>query len=130
MSPFVARCMLLLAAIGTLLPITPVSAQALSGTDELALVFCTYVRDNDSNRLRSKLRAERLRMRDIYSSVRCNDSSLIQFALRHKSYDIGRYIASSVEPEDIQASGDYEWARQHQLLDNPIGQVLRARLTQ
>ncbi|MDX1705286.1 DUF3718 domain-containing protein [Pseudidiomarina sp.] len=130
MFPFVARCLLLLAAIGTLLPVSPARAQALSGTDELALVFCTYVRDNDSNRLRSKLRAERMRMRDIYSSVRCNDSSLIQFALRHKSYEIGRYIAASVEAEDLLASGDYEWARQHQLLDNPIGQVLRSRLVQ
>lgn len=97
--------------------------------DDVALLFCSQVRHNSAHDFRNKLREYRLRIRDIYPRVRCNGETMIQFAQRNGSLEIGRFIAHSVLVDDLQQLGDAQWAEklpQH----NGIRQVIEARLEQ
>ena len=97
--------------------------------DDVALLFCSQVRHNDANEFRNKLREYRLRIRDIYPRVRCNGETMIQFAQRNGSIEIGRFIAHSVLIDDLHELGDALWARQLPE-QNSIRQVIQARLEQ
>ena len=121
-----------LAAATTAAMLTP-STHALTAknafeSSDLALLFCTYVRNNDTLRLQHKLRDLRMRLRDVYPQVRCNGASLIQFAMQNNSNDIGAFIVRSVNPSDMQEMGDMEWAEQRDMLQSTIGQTLQQRL--
>lgn len=94
--------------------------------DDLALLFCSHVLSNDSNAFRNKLRGHRLRIRDIYPRIRCNGDTMIQFAERHGSLEIGRLIAHSVLHADLEQAGDLNWAQQLPA-NHPINIVLRER---
>ncbi|HET8816989.1 MAG TPA: DUF3718 domain-containing protein [Pseudidiomarina sp.] len=95
---------------------------------DTALAICSYVRTNDSRALKQKLQHERKRLRDIYISVRCNNLSLIQFALQHSAHDIGRFLALSANPESIEKAGDIEWATSNNHLNTPTGHLLSERM--
>lgn len=107
--------------------IQPASAQSFIESEEVALVFCSYVRDNDTVRLQRKLRDLRIRLRDVYSHLRCNNATLIQFAVKNNANDIGTFIARSVSLDDIREVGDLEWMRESNLLETPIGETLASR---
>ncbi|RUO41726.1 hypothetical protein CWE22_06095 [Pseudidiomarina aestuarii] len=96
---------------------------------DTALAICSFIRTNDTRALKQKLQYERKRLRDIYTSVRCNNLSLIQFALRHNAHDVGRFLAISANPDSVMQAGDMEWAKLNNLLDTPTGNVLRERMT-
>ncbi|MDN7124383.1 DUF3718 domain-containing protein [Pseudidiomarina sp. 1APP75-32.1] len=111
-----------------LMPLSlPASAQSYLESEEVALVFCAYVRDNHTVRLQRKLRDMRIRLRDVYSNIRCNDATLIQFAVKNDAHDIGSFIARSVHIDDIRQVGDFEWMRERNLLETPIGEILARR---
>ena len=101
-------------------------SQSRSGSDDLALLFCSYVQANDSTGFRNTLRNLRLRLRDIYPRIRCNNHSMIQFAAISNSYDIGRFIAHSVLIDDLHNSGDIAWVEQLEA-SHPIAEVVRER---
>lgn len=101
-------------------------AQSRSDSDDLALLFCSYVQANDSTGFRNTLRNLRLRLRDIYPRIRCNNHSMIQFAAISNSYDIGRFIAHSVLVDDLHRSGDIAWVENLEST-HPIAEVVRER---
>ncbi|WP_157980809.1 DUF3718 domain-containing protein [Pseudidiomarina marina] len=97
--------------------------------DDMALLFCSQIRHNNSYDFRNKLREYRLRIRDIYPRVRCNGETMIQFAQRNGSFDIGRFIAHSVLIDDLYEVGDANWIRQLPE-QNTIRQAIEERLQQ
>lgn len=101
-------------------------AQSRSNSEDLALLFCSYVQANDSNRFRNLLRNMRLRIRDLYPRIRCNNYSLIQFAAVSNSYDIGRFIAHSVRVDDLHQTGDLQWVDSLEPT-HPIAEVILER---
>lgn len=103
-------------------------AQAFARSTEITLAICTMARDNSTRELQKKLRELRVRLRDIYAGIRCNQYSLIQFAMTYNSTDIAYYLASYANIDDLIASGDIEWLRQHDMLDTQVGQILQKRL--
>lgn len=123
----------LLTVMSTALLLTSgaVGAQPALATfgDDVALLFCSQVRHNNSQDFRNKLREYRLRIRDIYPRIRCNGESMIQFAHHSGSAEIGRFIANSVLIRDLYDVGDVTWARQLPQ-QNSIRQVIEDRLQQ
>lgn len=105
----------------------PVAAQSYVESEEIALIFCSYVRDNQTARLQRKLRDLRMRLRDVYSQIRCNDATLIQFAVKNNADDIGSFIARSVSADVIEKAYDYRWLREQDLMQTPIGEALSLR---
>ena len=106
---------MLAVVLATLVAARPAQAKPLLQPydENLVLSLCSYVRANDSIGFRDKLRDYRLRIRDIYSDVRCNHSTMIQFAIEHRADDIGRLLVLSISPRDLAANGDVDWVRQH-----------------
>ena len=90
---------------------TGVTFSKSAEANELALSLCTYVQGDDTMRMRKKLRDARVRVRDIYSGIRCNGQSLLQFAMSNGSQDIGEFIVGRLSVDELKASGDYEWAQ-------------------
>lgn len=113
-------------SVGCISVSTTSHAQYLTDTDDLALLFCSYVQANDATGFRNTLRERRLRLRDIYPRIRCNSYSMIQFATVSGSHDIGRFIAHSVLVEDMRSLGDIRWVEQLEASD-PIADVVRER---
>ncbi len=91
-----------------LLLATLVAASSLTATpaqaDNLTLRVCEYVQANDKSRLRSFLKQNKLKMRNIYTGLECNGSSLLVFAAKSKALEVGEFIigklpAKKVKPE-------------------------------
>lgn len=131
MKRFIATGLATFMATAMLIPSShALTAKNVFQSSDLALLFCTYVRNNDTLRLQHKLRDLRMRLRDVYPQVRCNGASLVQFAMQSNSNDIGTFIARSVNPKDMLEVGDLEFAKQRDLLQTSIGQTLQQRLSQ
>lgn len=122
------RQLLLLITVTMLVVPSPTVAQAFSRSTEITLAICTMARDDNTRQLKQKLMEMRLRLRDIYANIRCNQLSLLQFALAYDATNVAHYLASFANIDDLIASGDLDWIREHNLLDSPVGQVLRQRL--
>lgn len=94
---------------------------------DLALNLCTYVQGDDRMRMRQRIREERVRLRQVYDGVRCNDMSLIQFALHSGSDDIGTFIVSQLPGSVLARSGELEWAEANGHGDTATAQAIRER---
>jgi hypothetical protein len=103
-------------------------AQTFGRSTELTLAICTMARDDSTRELQKKLLELRVRLRDIYSGVRCNQLSLMQFAMSYEAINVAYYLASYANIDDLVASGDLEWLTQHDLMETAVGQVLLQRL--
>ena len=110
------------------LPANSAPVQYRFASEDIALVFCAYVRDNDTMRLQNKMRELRIRMRDVYTNIRCNGASLVQFALKTDSQDVGSFIVRSVTLKDLREAGDFEWASSEGYTNTAIGQALKERI--
>lgn len=122
------RLWLIIISLPLLMVPNQVPAQAFARSTEITLAICTMARDDSTRELQKKLLELRVRLRDIYAGIRCNQLSLIQFAMSYEATNVAYYLASYANVDDLIASGDLEWLRQHQLLDTPVGQVLQQRL--
>ncbi|GAA4884241.1 hypothetical protein GCM10023333_18240 [Ferrimonas pelagia] len=52
-----------------------------ANVEQLAASICDYVQTDDKNRLRKKLKDNRLKLRNIYDGIACNGNSLLRLAM-------------------------------------------------
>ena len=76
---------------------TPVEANA----DQLVANICDYVKGDDKNRLRKKLKESRVKLRNVYTEITCDGSSLLRTAYTSNSSDTGEYIAKQLAGSDL-----------------------------
>jgi len=81
--------------------ITP-SAQA----DNLSLRICEYVQANDKNRLRSFLKQNKIKIRNIYDGLECNGDNLLIFSAKSKALEVGEFIISKLPAKKVKAEID------------------------
>lgn len=117
----------LISTIAVALALGGVALSKPAQANELALSMCTYVQGDDTMRMRKKLRDSRVRIRDIYTGVQCNGQSLLQFAMSNGSNDVGEFIVRSLAPEDLTASGDFQWAQSNGHAGSPIAAAIKER---
>jgi hypothetical protein len=72
--------------------------------DSMTLRICEYVQANDKSRLRSFLKQNKLKIRNIYDGLACNGDSLLVFAAKSQALEVGEFIigklpAKKVKPE-------------------------------
>ena len=116
--------------LGTLMAAVAATGATFSKSaeaNELALSLCTYVQGDDTMRMRKKLRDSRVRVRDIYSGIQRNGQSLLQFAMANGSQEIGSFIVGRLSVDELQSSGDYEWAQSNGHGDTAIAQAIKER---
>ena len=83
---------------------TSIMTAAPVKADSMTLRICEYVQANDKSRLRSFLKQNKLKIRNIYDGLECNGSNLLIFAAKSKALEVGEFIigklpAKKVKPE-------------------------------
>jgi hypothetical protein len=124
---------LLPVAIAALIAASSVSAPVHANADQLVANICDYVKSNDKNRLRKKLKENRVKLRNIYSSISCDGISLLRTAYVAKSDDTGEFVAKQLGADDLAAvEGDgksiLDWANANGHGASPITAAINDRL--
>ncbi|QIR13743.1 DUF3718 domain-containing protein [Shewanella aestuarii] len=88
-------------AIAALIVASSVSAPAVANGDQLVANICDYVKSDDKNRLRKKLKESRVKLRNIYASISCDGSSLLRTAYSANANDVGEFIAKRLPSSDL-----------------------------
>jgi hypothetical protein len=91
-------------AIAALIVASSVSAPAVANGDQLVANICDYVKSDDKNRLRKKLKESRVKLRNIYTSISCDGSSLLRTAYSANANDVGEFIAKRLPSSDLSAA--------------------------
>ena len=74
--------------------------------NNLSLRICEYVQANDKNRLRSFLKQNRLKIRNIYGDLQCNGDNLLIFAAKSKSLEVGEFLIGKLPAKKVKAEID------------------------
>lgn len=82
--------------------ITVAPAQA----DNLTLRICEYVQANDKSRLRSFLKQNKLKIRNIYDGLECNGNNLLIFAAKSNALEVGEFIIGKLPSKKVKAQID------------------------
>lgn len=77
----------------------PVTASAEA--DPLVASLCDYVKANDKNRLRKKLKESRVKLRQVYSGISCDGQSLLRTALTANATDAGEFVAKRLSVNEL-----------------------------
>ncbi|GAB2922815.1 DUF3718 domain-containing protein [Rheinheimera gaetbuli] len=114
--------------------LVPVVALLLSmpaiANDQLAASICGYIKDDNRNQLRKMLTDNKLNVRNIYDSVKCNNENMLQFAIRSDAYESGTFIVKQM-PAKTLAEFDYPaWASSNGFEASPLVNEIRARIGQ
>lgn len=91
---------LLLVTTITALTMTSIVSPPKAQAADIALSICEYVAADDKRRMRSFLKANRLRIRDIFSDIKCNGQNLLEFAATRGSVEIGSLMIGKL-PRDV-----------------------------
>ncbi len=103
------------------------SAPALAD-DQLFSSICGYVKDDNRNQLRKTLTDNKLNVRKIYDSLKCDNDNLLQFAIRSDAYESGTFIIKQM-PAKTLAEFDYDsWANSNGFSASPLVNEIRARI--
>ncbi|MCL1141914.1 DUF3718 domain-containing protein [Shewanella gaetbuli] len=120
-------------ALAALIAASFVSAPAVANTDQLVANICDYVKSDDKNRLRKKLKESRVKLRNIYTGVSCDGSSLLRTAYNSNANDVGEYIAKRLGADDLQvpeADGQtiLDWANENGHGSSAITAAIKDRI--
>ncbi|TYK65535.1 DUF3718 domain-containing protein [Colwellia echini] len=74
--------------------------------DNLSLRICEYVQANDKSRLRSFLKQNNLKIRNIYDELRCNGDNLLIFSAKSNALEVGEYIIGKLPADKVKAEID------------------------
>ncbi|MCL1096763.1 DUF3718 domain-containing protein [Shewanella gelidii] len=77
------------------------STHTVAAESQLVANICDYVKANDKNRLRKKLKENRVKLRNIYAGVSCEGNSLLRMAMLSKSDKVGSFIAKRLSSKEL-----------------------------
>jgi len=69
--------------------------------DNISLRICEYVQANDKNRLRSYLKQNKLKIRNIYTGLLCNGDTLLIFAAKANALEVGEFIIGKLPSKKV-----------------------------
>ena len=72
------------------------TASTVHAEDSTALRICEYISVDDKTRLRSFLKQNKLKIRSVFSGVKCNGDNLLIFSARSKALDTGEFIIGKI----------------------------------
>ncbi len=98
--------------------------------DQIAVSICGYIKDDNRNQLRKMLTDNKLNVRSIYDSIKCNNENMLQFAIRSDAYESGTFIVKQM-PAKTLADFDYPgWAGSNGFETSPLVNEIRSRIGQ
>jgi len=93
--------------------------------DQLAVSICEYIAADDKNRLRSKLKSSRVKIRNIYDAVR-NGNNLLRHAVASNAVDTGEYIVKNLSKSALADGADISWVEGN-FASSPLIAVIKER---
>jgi hypothetical protein len=91
---------LLLASTITILTLTSVVTVPEVQAANIAQSICEYVAADDKKRMRSFLKTNKLKIRNIFDGIQCNGKNLLEFAATQGAVDTGSLIITKL-PKDV-----------------------------
>ncbi|MCO4322620.1 DUF3718 domain-containing protein [Aliidiomarina quisquiliarum] len=118
----------LVAAVVFMLPIKSKAA------DMVAEGLCSAVVADDRQRMRTILSNHNIRLRNVFTNVRCNGYSLLQFAITAEAIDVGEMLirllpTSAIEGDKINGESVIHWAEKAGYASSPVLAVVRERVS-
>lgn len=95
---------LLLASTITALTITSVVSVPQAQAANIAQSICEYVASDDKKRMRSFLKANKLKVRSIFSGIQCNGKNLLEFAAVKGSVKTGSLMIKKLPKKVVSAN--------------------------
>lgn len=107
--------------------------QPVAQANEIAEGICTAISADDRQRLRTILSNHNTRVRSIYSGVRCNGYSMLQFAITAEAIQVGEMItrqlpASVIENDTVNGESLLEWAESSGYGSSAVIESVRSRI--
>lgn len=101
--------------------------------NEIAEGICTAISADDRQRLRTILSNHNMRVRNVYSGVRCNGYSMLQFAITAEAAQVGDMItrqlpASMIAEDTVNGVAMLEWAESSGFGSSEVVASVRSRL--
>ncbi|GAA5130571.1 DUF3718 domain-containing protein [Thalassotalea piscium] len=75
-----------------------------SANDNISLRICEYVAANDKSRLRSYLKQNKLKLRDVYDKINCNGENLLVFSAANAALETGEFIIGKTSVKEVTAN--------------------------
>ena len=95
-----------LAFAASLLTLSFAPVQVVHADDSISLRICEYISVNDKKRLRSFLKTRKLKIRNVFSDIKCNGQNLLVFAASSNALDTGELIIGKIPAKTVAASID------------------------
>ena len=95
---------LLLASTITALTLTSIVSTPQAHANNVAQSLCEYVAVDDKKRMRSFLKSNKLKIRKIFGSVKCNNKNLLAFANHKGSVKTGTLMISKLPKKVVSAN--------------------------
>ena len=86
-----------IAALSLTATITTPKAHAIN----IAQTMCEYVAADDKQRLRSYLKANKLKIRSVFKGVQCNGMNLVAFASSQNANETGALMISKLPKKEV-----------------------------
>ncbi|MBA6392365.1 DUF3718 domain-containing protein [Colwellia sp. BRX10-3] len=95
---------LLLVTTITALTMTSIITAPKAQAADIAQSVCEYVAADDKRRMRSFLKTNKLKIRNIFSGIQCNGQNLLEFAATKGSVETGSLMISKLPKKTVSAN--------------------------
>ncbi|SEL53345.1 Protein of unknown function [Colwellia chukchiensis] len=95
---------LLLVSTMTALTMTSIVLAPNAQASDIAQSVCEYVAADDKKRMRSFLKTNKLKIRNIFDGIQCNGQNLLEFAATSGSVKTGSLMISKLPKKTVSAN--------------------------
>lgn len=110
------------------LSLLAVQAPVVQAQEQWVVSLCEYTKADDKSRIRKLLSDNKVNVRKIYDAVKCNNDSLIKFAMRSDAYEAGSFFVKQMPAKALQAEDLENWATANGLAASPLINDIKARI--
>ncbi|RUO40055.1 hypothetical protein CWE15_07870 [Aliidiomarina taiwanensis] len=99
----------------------------------IAKSLCRAIMSDDRSYLRDIITKHKLRLPNVFTAVRCNGYSMLQFAITAEALDVGEMLIrrvplSVLEADKVDGESVDEWAEKAGYGSSPVIAIVRQRL--
>ncbi len=110
------------------LSLLAVQAPVVQAQEQWVVSLCEYTKADDKSRIRKLLSDNKVNVRKIYDAVKCNNDSLIKFAMRSDAYEVGSFFVKQMPAKALQGEDLENWASANGLGSSPLINDIKARI--
>ena len=87
--------------VSSMITASLIAVPSVQAADATAKRICEYISVDDKTRLRSFLKQNKLKVRNIYKGLTCNGDNLLVFSARSKALDTGEFIIGKISKKIV-----------------------------